>query len=168
MNLDISEFYNSIPVNISEVFKNIADYAIKLGYRVKKDKVKHIAYSFVSSKYNNGIMRFVNDKNEIKLKMKYFGIKTRNEVLEQALKETIEEYNFKYTGCYQCGKCKDKKEGYIIEYKGGKKYFRCGSEYIDINNFEKMSIEEIKITIEEQTKYYEEKLREKHRTTAST
>lgn len=167
MTPDLSEFYNTLPNHIKQKFETLAYLAINLGYKIKRDKVKHVAFSFVSSKYKNGIMRFVYDKNQYQLKLKYFGIITKSKELEICLKETIEEFNFKYTGCYKCGKCKDKKEGYIIKYDNGNSFFRCGSEYIDINNFENTNIDEIQNAIIEQTKYYEE-IYKNHRTTAST
>lgn len=154
VDVELQDFYKNLPRDKRNKFEKLAEYAIALGYRVKRDKVKHIAFTFISNRYKNGVMRFINDKEQVLLKLKFFGVDNYNANFEECLKTTIEEFNFKYTGCYGCGKCKGKKEGYIIKYPDNTRYFRCGSEYIDITNIDSIEFEEIKNIIKRQTDYY--------------
>lgn len=157
MLVEIKDFYDGMDESLKEMFEKLQSTCTQLGYKIKKDKVKHIAYSFVSSKYKNGIMRFVKDNNCIYLKVKFFGVEDYGDEFEKSLKHTIEEFNFKYTGCYGCGKCKGAREGYIIKYDNGKKYFRCGSEYIDIYDLSSIPTGVIQNIITKQTDYFEMK-----------
>ena len=154
----LNEFFDCIPEEERNLFQRIAEIALDNGYRIRRDKVKHIAYSFVSPRCKNGMMRFAYDKGKLFLKMKFFGVADYSEKFLSSLRATIEEHHFKYTGCYGCGKCNDQKEGYTILYENGMSYFRCGSEYIDIMNVEASDIAEIERIIVEQTHYYERML----------
>ena len=48
------------------------------------------------------------------------------------IKNVIEAFNGRYTGCYGCGRCKDGLKGYTYVYPDGKTVFRCGGELIRI------------------------------------
>ncbi len=72
----------------------------------------------------------------------------------QLIEFLLEEFNFKYTGCYKCRKCKDTPQGYIYEYPDGKKYFRCGNELICLPPVKEDNVPEILSLLKTQHEYY--------------
>lgn len=78
-------------------------------------------------------------------------------IFQNAIKNVIEEYDSKYTGCYGCGRCERKLEGYTYIYQDGRQVFRCGRELVPIYDYDEASIEEIKKLMNEQDEFYKEK-----------
>ena len=140
------EFYNKLPENELELYKELAKMAIKLGYNPKKTSKTSFSLNFSSNKTKKTILRFIVDINKhrtlIYWKLKFYANKKYSQIFEKSLKDTIEEFNYKYVGCYGCGKCKNEKFGYNIQYEDGRKYFRCGFELIDIKIISKELVKE--------------------------
>lgn len=168
MNDLVLEFLKCIPEKYISNYREICEKAIALGYKPKRDKTKHLSISFISNKYKMTILRVILEK-EPSFRLKFYATKHYSSIFDESIKWIIEKYNYKYVGCYGCGKCKeDKKEGYYIDYNDGRKYFRCGFELIEIRKIDNCIKDEVIKMMEYQTKYYEEKRKGLHLTTAST
>jgi hypothetical protein len=154
----LDEFYRMVPEDNVQFYKDMAQTAIHLGYKPKRDKTKHLALSFSSSKYKVTILRFVCEKNQPSFRLKFFATKNYSAVFDESIKHTLEEYNFKYVGCYGCEKCPDVLEGYDVVYEDGRKYFRCGFELIEVSKIDNEIEKEVEEMLETQTKYYEIKI----------
>lgn len=136
-----------------EIFSAISEYALSLGYKAKKDKVKAIGYSFTHSRVKKQILRFTSSKQKPILRIKYFASPTYSNFFQEAIQATIEEYNYKYTGCYDCGDC-DGTQGYWYKYPDGREYYRCGKELIEILDTRNMPLEELLDLLKRQHEFF--------------
>jgi len=158
MNDVLNEFYSLVPHEKVELFQGMAEKAVQLGYKPKRDKTKQLGISFISNKYRVTILRFGYQKNQPVFRLKFFASKEYSSVLDRSIKATIEEFDFKYTGCYGCERCKGEKEGYEVKYEDGREYFRCGFELIEICEINPAIQEEVIELLKLQTAFYESKL----------
>jgi hypothetical protein len=62
-------------------------------------------------------------------------------------------YDFRYTGCYGCGKC-DGTRGYHYRYPDGREFYRCGSELIEIDDIRGVPVGELLALFKAQHGYY--------------
>ncbi|MCL2478030.1 MAG: hypothetical protein FWF22_00910 [Treponema sp.] len=139
-NNGLDEFYNKVQSKELIQYKRLAEAAINLGYKPKRDKQKTLSIAFSKNKVKKTILKFyggdVNGKGKSAkgtcFKLKFYANNDYSRVFDKSIKKEIEIFNFKYVGCYGCGRCKDKKLGYNVEYEDGRKYFRCGFELIPI------------------------------------
>ena len=144
-NLDImNSFYNHVHASTKVDFMELYAYLCELGYKPYRAKTKDINIVFKNSKTREHIAKFSIENREPVLKMKFYSIKHYSKVFSEAIRNTIEEYNYRYTGCYACGKCSDQLEGYDYTYPDGRHYFRCGKELIPIYDFQTNDLKEIK------------------------
>lgn len=155
----LKDFTSDLPESYREMFQDIAEYSISLGYTPKKTTSKSFALDFSKSKIKRTIMKMEIHGNGVEangpgLRLKFYANKDYSDVFKQGIQRVIEEFNGKYTGCYGCGRCKDKLEGYTYIYDDGKKVFRCGSELIAIRNFSLKNISEIKMLIKGQDEFF--------------
>ena len=154
MDTCFEEFYQFIDADEFELFSDIASSAANLGYKAKRAKTKDVNIVFSNSKTKKHLLKFSIDKGKPILKMKYYASSEYSQLFSEAIRSTIEEYEHRYTGCYKCGKCKSKIEGYVYQYEDGRKYFRCGSELIEIPHFTKTDLPEIKKLLETQHRHF--------------
>lgn len=127
----MDDFFAALNETQVPLFSTIAEYAFGLGYRARRDKTKDLNYSFLHRGVKPLILRFSILKGQPVVRLKFFAATQYSRFFEDALKATIEEYDFRYTGCYGCEKC-DGSQGYTIRYPDGREYFRCGLELIEL------------------------------------
>lgn len=135
------------------VLSTIADYAFDLGYQAKKDKSKTPGYTFKHSKIKKLILRFSTSKGKPIIKLKFFAAQQYSRFFLEALKEVIEEFDYRYTGCYGCRKC-DGTEGYLYRYQDGREYYRCGTELIELSDVKNVPLVEFLELFKTQHEYY--------------
>jgi hypothetical protein len=136
----LKEFYDKISLEDIDLYKKLAETAMKLGYTPKKDKQKNLSIAFSKNKVKKTILKFYGGDDNGKgktakgtcFKLKFYANKNYSDVFDKSIKKVIEQFDFKYVGCYGCGRCKKEKLGYNVEYTDGRKYFRCGFELIPI------------------------------------
>lgn len=154
MSTVLNDFLNNLNREDKQIYSEIAAFAYELGYKVKRARTKDINYVFTNNKTKKHILKFSYRDGKPELKMKFYASNNYSDLFHEGVKNTIEEFNFKYTGCYKCGKCKDEPEGYIYEYPCGDKYFRCGSELICLPPIKKDNVSEILCLLKTQHEYY--------------
>jgi len=155
----LNDFFNELPEVYQEMFKDIADYTISLGYTPKKTKSKNFAIDFSKSKVKRTILKLeihenANQENPPGLRLKFYASKEYSDIFKNSVQKVIEEFNGKYTGCYGCGRCKRELEGYNFTYSNGTSVFRCGNELISIHNFSSKNVPEIKSLIKVQDEFF--------------
>lgn len=138
-----------------QIYRTVVQRALDLGYRVLKDRTKTPSYSLYSPQFRQTILRVTDDGKKVSLRLKFFGVTGYSRRLDAALKRTIEQYDFRYTGCYGCGRCTAETLGYTISYEDGRSYFRCGFELIEIHDLNPELGKEIEGVVEEQTRYWQ-------------
>jgi hypothetical protein len=146
----LNEFFDKISPEEINLYKELAETAIKLGYKPKNDKQKNLSIAFSKNKVKKTILKFYGGDDNGKgksakgtcFKFKFYANMEYSDVFDKSIKNEIEIFNYKYTGCYGCGRCKKEKLGYKIEYEDGRKYFRCGFELIPIQTISKDIVNE--------------------------
>ncbi|MBN2535150.1 MAG: hypothetical protein JXB88_19870 [Spirochaetales bacterium] len=151
--------YCALLSNEEEVLYNkIYTHIRTLGYRPGKEKKKSISYNFIHKTVKSSVIKFSSERDVPFLKLKFFAAKDYSEYFRKALRRTIEEFNFKYTGCYKCGRCQNTPQGYTISYNDGRTFFRCGYELIELYNIDDNLVCEINNLITIQHEYYMKKI----------
>jgi hypothetical protein len=135
------------------ILSAIAEYAFQLGYKARKDKTRAPGYTFTHRQVKKPVLRFTSCRGKPVLRLKFFAALTYSHFFQEAIRATIEEYDFKYTGCYGCGSC-DGTRGYRYRYPDGREYYRCGAELIEIFDIPSVPLEEILKLFKTQHEYY--------------
>ncbi len=135
------------------IFSTISEYVFGLGYKAKRDKVKAIGYSFTHSRVKKQILRFTSFQGKPILRIKFFVAPSYSDFFHEAIRATIEEYNYKYTGCYGCGDC-DGTQGYWYQYPDERAYYRCGKELIEIFDTRNLPLEELLDLLQRQYAFF--------------
>jgi hypothetical protein len=152
----MDDYFATLTEAEQAVFSAIAQYAFRLGYKAKKDKAKSLGYTFTHSKVKKLILRFSSSRGKPIIKLKFFASRHYSEFFQEALRATIEEYDYKYTGCYGCGNCNGT-EGYRYMYPDGREYYRCGTELIELTEISSVPVPELLELLREQHDYYASK-----------
>lgn len=146
------DYFDLLVEDEKPIFSAIADLACSLGYKARKDKVKSPSYTFVHRKVKSQILRFSTDKRRAILKIKFFASQNYSKFFQEAIRTVIEEYDYKYTGCYGCGSC-DGTQGYHYAYPDGREYYRCGKELIDVTEIRQVPLSELLGLLQTQHQY---------------
>lgn len=154
MDQGLNDFFNCLNEGDKRIYSEIANFAYELGYKAKRAKTKDINYVFTNSKTKKHLLKFSLKDDKPKLKMKFYAAKNYSTIFQHSVRNAIEEFNFKYTGCYKCGKCIGTPLGYNYEYPDGKSYFRCGSELIELISVDENIVQEILSLLKLQHEYY--------------
>ena len=149
----MDDYYAILTDDERRVFSAIAEYAFGLGYNAKKDKVQAIGYSFTHSKVKKQILRFTSSNGKPILRIKFFASPTYSNFFQEAIRTTIEEYDYKYTGCYGCGECNGT-HGYQYKYSDDREYYRCGKELIEIFDTRDMPLRELVELLKRQHEFF--------------
>ena len=149
----MDDYFATLVDDEKRIFSAIARYAFSLGYRARRDKTKTLGYSFTHSKAKKQILRFSSSRGKPMLKMKFFASPNYSKFFHEAIRTVIEEYDYKYTGCYGCGNC-DGTQGYHYQYPDGREYYRCGTELIEITDIQNIPLAEILELFKRQHDFY--------------
>ena len=157
MEKHMDDYFATLTDDEKAIFSAIAQYAFSLGYKAKKDKAKSLGYTFTHSRVKKLILRFSSSRGRPIIKFKFFACQEYPVFFREALRATIEEYDYKYTGCYGCGNCNGT-EGYRYKYPDGREYYRCGTELIELTGIGNLPVPELLVLLREQHDYYLSKL----------
>lgn len=149
----LDEFYLVTDSSDKDLFIEIEKHLASLGYKPSRAKTKDINIVFKNRDTKEHLAKYTIEKGKAVLKLKFYSSKSYSALFNEAIRITIEEYEFRYTGCYGCGKCKESLEGYQYEYSDGRKYFRCGKELIALPDVKLENLDEIIQLITTQHEY---------------
>ena len=146
----MEDYLASIPDPDHIIFSAVAKFAASLGYKPKKDKSKTLSYTFVHGQQKKTILRFSSNRGRPVIKVRYSASPEYSAFFHEAVRTVIEEYDYRYTGCYtRCDKC-DGTQGYTYRYPDGRQYFRCGLELIDLEDIRSIPLPELFRLLESQ------------------
>jgi hypothetical protein len=154
------EFYKNLENDKVAEYKRLSNEAIKLGYNPKRDKTKTLSISFSNSKTKKTLLKYAEEKWSFFWKLKFYACNNYSEIFDRSIKDIIERFDFKYVGCYGCGKCKNEKLGYKVNYMDGRQYFRCGFELIPIRKISSSIVDEAIRMMNDQHKAFIEELQD--------
>lgn len=149
----MSDYFETLTEMEKPVFSAMAEFAFQLGYKAKRDKSKTLSYTFTHRNVKKYILRFSSEKGKPIIKLKFFASKQYSEFFQEAIRTVIEEYEYKYTGCYGCGECGGT-QGYTYKYPDGRGYYRCGKELIDLIDIPKIPLSEMFALFKTQHDFY--------------
>lgn len=152
--MDLEEFYQYTEEEAQNVFNELAGQVEQLGYKPKRAKTKDINYVFFNTKTKKNLLKFSIEKGIPVLKMKFFATKSYSRFFQECIRQTIEEFDFRYTGCYNCGRCKEELAGYEYTYEDGRRYFRCGSEFVSVPGISASELHEAVKLLKAQHEFY--------------
>ena len=150
-NAILKEFFDIIPIENKNLYEELANMAIILGYVPVRDKTKSISISFRNSKAKFTIMKFADEmKNGFRLK--FAANKHYSKIFDESIKKYdewlrklyTEKYNLKNITCMGCVNCVNKKKlFYDIKYDDGREYKVCGGiTFVDINKISEKIVNE--------------------------
>lgn len=158
----IDNLIQALPENEREVYREIAEYAVSLGYTPKKLKPDGRYVAFSKNKVGRTIMKISAGYNECTgadgipgLYLNFYANKTYSEVFQEGVKKVVEHFGGKYTGCYGCGKC-DGTYGYIYTYPDGKEIYKCGFELVELPPINASHVTEIQELLKVQDEFFME------------
>ncbi len=148
-----------------QLFKDLSEYAISLGYTPVRNKTKDYSLDFKNNKLKKTIMKLeekeqkhegigYGERNIPGLRLKFFASSEYSGIFKKGIQIVIENFDGKYTGCYGCGRCQEKLQGYRFVYPGKNEVFRCGSELVSIYEFSDQDRLEIMKLMGEQAEYF--------------
>jgi hypothetical protein len=149
----LDDYLAPLAMDERSIFSTIANFAFSLGYKAKKDKTNTLGYTFTHTRVKKPILRFTRSRNMPIIRFKFFASSAYSQFFHEAIRRTIEEYDFRYTGCYGCGGC-DGTRGYRYRYPDGREFYRCGAELIEIENILHIPIGELLELFKAQHDYY--------------
>jgi len=167
MNEKTSQLLNAFIIELQEsyqqMFLDLAKYTISLGYTPKKTKSKDFVLDFSKSKVKRTLLKMEIHDNGQKingpgLRLKFYANEDYSDIFKKGVQKVIEEFDGKYTGCYGCGRCTGKLEGYTYTYSHGANVFRCGNELIAIHDFSPQNMTEIKALLKVQDDFFMERI----------
>lgn len=150
--MNIREEYLNVIKNKEqkELFNKLYEKSQELDLKISRSKTKDIIYVFVDPNTKRRVMKFTFDKEMnpmVHLRFNMAG--NYSNFFDEAIRLTIEEFSYKYTGCYGCGSC-DGTDGYTYVYEDGRTYYRCPNELIELFNLSMNQYDEVVHLLENQ------------------
>jgi hypothetical protein len=161
----IKDFLVCVDQKYHELYLELANFAISLGYTPVRNKTQDLSIDFRKNKTRKTIMKIeekeqkhdgyhYGERNVPGLRLKFFASKEYSDIFRKGIQRVIEGFDGKYTGCYGCGRCTGNPQGYTYIYPDGRRVFRCGSELISVFDFTPEHIQEMKKLLKEQDEYF--------------
>jgi len=167
----IDELINTCISKMSDedrlVYRPIVEYALELGYTpapVKTSGGISGELAFKKSKVKRTLLRINPNKKETgkaDLRLIFYATPKYSEPFCMGIKNVIEAFDGRYTGCYGCGRCKNDLEGYTYIYPDGKTVFRCGCELIRLSTLNATDVDEVKAMMKTQDEFWLRKVEDK-------
>jgi len=152
---NLEQIIAALPDNCREIYREVAEYAISLGYMPIIQGVRKDYADFVNSKIKRTILK-INTNPEFRwLAMKFYAIPKYNGVFQDAINERIAYWNkLGYqVRCFGCGKC-DGTHGYKCTLPNGEQGFLCGFGLIPLPTFRSEHISEVKLALKMQDEFF--------------
>lgn len=160
----MAEFLGRVRPEYHGMFRRLAEKACELGYKPVKTKTKDFCIDFRSREAGRTLMKMeekeqkhgayrFGERDRPGLRLRFFAAKGYSALFCEGVRNVIEEFGSKYTGCYGCGRCKGEKEGYTYTYPDGRKVFRCGTELISVFDFSSADLPEFLRLMETQAAF---------------
>ena len=160
----LNKIVTALPNDCREAFKDVAEYAISLGYMpVIKGSETYV--DFVKSKIKRTILKIDLNSNPPRLGMKFYAIPEYFGIFQAAIEERIKYYSkLKYeikaycTGCMQSrnGRCGGS-QGYTFILPDGKQGFLCGFGIIPLPLFTGNNVRDVKEALKLQDEFFTKK-----------
>ena len=135
-NYAFNKIINAISGDNKSAFREVAEYAISLGYMPKLNANETYA-DFIKSKVKKMIMKIDTDfKYPPRLAINFFAIPEYTGIFAEAIEFRVHllAQHGHTARCWGCKKC-DGTRGYQYKFPDGREIFLCGAGAIDIPSF---------------------------------
>ena len=149
--------FSILPDECRESFREVAEYAISLGYMPVIKGVRKDYLDFSNSKLKKTILKVqaATPKFPPYLAIKFYAISTYSSYFQKAVDDRLATWNrLKYEErCFGCGKC-DGTEGYTVALPDGKQGFLCGFGLLPLPQLCADNIAEVKEALRLQDEFF--------------
>jgi len=149
-----------LPDDCRESFREVAEYAISLGYMPAVKGVRKDYLDFSNSKLKRTILKVqaATPKFPPCISMKFYAFPTYSSYFQKAIDDRVLTWNrLKYEArCFGCGKC-DGTEGYTVTLADGKQGFLCGFGLLPLPSLGNENIAEVKEALKVQDEFFRKK-----------
>ena len=145
----------ALPDDCREAFREVAEYAISLGYMPVLKGSKKDYIDFTKSKVKRTILKIDAAPASPRLAIKYFALPAYSGIFYEGVEvrvNLLEEMGHKVR-CWGCGKC-DGTQGYNYVLCDGREGFLCGGGLLDLAGFSAENVSEIKAALKAQDDYF--------------
>lgn len=154
----LNEIITALPDDCRENFREIAEYAISLGYMPNIKGCRKDYADFSNSKLKRTILKIKAPDPKFPaayLEIKFYALPTFTTYFQKAIESRILTWNrLKYDfRCFGCGKCNGT-EGYTVTLPDGKKGFLCGFGLLPLPSLSTENIAEVKDAIRMQNDFF--------------
>ena len=149
-----NKIINSLPNNHKEAFREVAEYAIFLGYNPKLN-AKETYADFINSKTKRPILKIDTDVNcSPRIAIQFRPMPAYSGIFYKAIEERVNllEQMGHNPRCWGCGKC-DGTEGHKYALSDGRKGFLCGRGVLTLPSFCAENVSATKIALKDQADY---------------
>ena len=152
-----NKVFSALPDDCRDSFREVAEYAISLGYMPAIKGVRKDYLDFSNNKWKRTILKVQapTPKFPPYLAMKFYAVSTYSSYFQKAIDDRISTWKrLKYEAhCFCCGKC-DGTEGYTVTLPEGKRGFLCGFGLLPLSPLENENIAEVKEALKLQDEFF--------------
>ena len=153
---------SALPNDCKKIFKEVAEYAVSLGYMPVARGTNSTYTDFTKSKIKRTILKIDLNSAPPRLGIKFYAIPKYSGIFQEAIEERIRYYaKLKYeitTHCVGCMHSKSEKckggQGYTFKFPDGKQGFLCGFCVLSIPSFAAENVTEVKEALKLQDHYF--------------
>jgi hypothetical protein len=150
----LDKIIDALPGDCRESFREIAEYAISLGYMPILKGAKKDYVDFSKSKVKRTILKIDAAPTPPRLAIKFFAAPAYSAMFRGGIEKIADIVKqMGYEGCYGCGSC-DGTQGYKYVLSDGCEKFLCGKGLIDLPLFNAESIPEVKAALKAQDDFF--------------
>ena len=145
-----------LPDDCQKNFREIAEYAILLGYMPAVKGVRKDYLDFSNSRLKRTILKIKTDSQfPPYLEMKFYAIPIYSSYFQRAIGDRLSTWNRLHyeARCFGCGKC-DGTEGYVVILPDGKKGFLCGFGLLPLPSLSAENVHEVKEALRLQDDFF--------------
>jgi len=151
----LNKVLTALPNDCRDTFREIAEYAVSLGYMPKIMGKRENYADFSKAKLKRTILKINTNPKFPFLSMKFYALPAYSGIFQKAIDERLLTWNrLGYEArCFGCGKCSGT-EGYIFTFPDGKQGFLCGFGVLPLPSFCDENISEVKEALRVQDEFF--------------
>ena len=162
----LNKIIDALPNDCREAFREVAEYAVSLGYTPVLKSAKKNYADFSKSKIGRTILKIDIAPTPPRLAMKFYALPEYTGIFKETIEESVREHaRLKYeikphcTGCMQRrnGRCNEP-QGYNITLPDGKQGFICGFGIMSLPSFSAENILEVIAALKVQDDFFIKKM----------
>lgn len=153
----LEKVFSILPDDCRDSFREVAEYAISLGYMPAIKGVRKDYLDFSNSKLKRTILKIqaATPKFLPYISIKFYAISTYSPYFQKAVDDRLSTWNRLHyeARCFGCGRC-DGTEGYTVTLPDGNQGFLCGFGLLPLPPLNVDNIAEVKDALKSQDDFF--------------